>query len=1315
MHKKITPPHGRIFGLMAAASILAIGSLQAQIPIDNPVATHYGPGGYPLWTDNLRWDNVIDMSAYANGATNFERFENARDELHAQGGGVLYYPAGVYEFEMPDAGYGAGIGPKSRGLMLKSGVVIRGADLAPGADQAIIRESMDNAAPGFNNVTYSLAPQTVFRFQTQIRGTDPVTLNPNTAGEAPRDWNFIGMVPGTGEAHVGEVQDIGVVNVKLDGGFVFWGFHTPRSATLATGRWLQGWKSNWPQVFGDPPFEDSWAGRVPDGTHYMDAINGGLDWHTPIEAGSGRLIFGVYSINGAPWDDMTKLDQPFSATAESLLPADAFHSYRYTGRFTAHGTDIFIGNNVLARPTKNFVYRMLQRRWHAGPNAQYTVLFDYSNHIGVDVNKSNYGGRQNNETVVGADTGYHYPNVIVRDNWIFNRGNKGMDIAGQYLVLYNNHNQRLPIGGHGVPRALIPFEYITNPQYYIDNGLVLETGLGTAINLQGVSFDGWWWTETVNERDFMSRGYDIGGRNVWAHLNSAINPGSIGNDGEGVMAQRHNNIETFSWAFTNNRVEVRATEPGTPGKAGTWSGVYDMHAVGYLSWKDYAPTTGWILAAGNHNWILDTTIMPNLMPGGRTDAPVFRRDGVTPAVRYADYQPMHTDPVNPPINVTGFELPDQTGIVITWEDNSDNELGFRVERRMGGGPWQVIAYRPAQNLGAITNKTSPYTTSLSGAELNPPRWVDFTANANMGPEYRVVAFNLNDDDSTGVSLSWFADPDALKVSFPAFPEDEAFVTSGWSSAGITVATAIEDGDGSAVSYSWTQLSGPGTVAFSAPSASSTNMTFSTVGIYRVRVSVSDDSYSTSRNLTVFAGVPLSFISHPESQGILLNNPVTFSASVSGSEPVSYQWYKDGVAIPGADAAAYTIASVQLADAATYSVVASNPVSSVQSDGAVLTVNSAPIFLSQPQSRTAAVNTAVTLSVEVSANPSPTFQWYLDGNPVSGGSGPELVIDPVTLAAAGDYHVVVSNVHGTEQSATATLTVTATDRYLIAWNKEDYALDPAGNVWQSFNMHTGSGNSPPRIITDAPLVNRNGDGSLGFTFSQTSNVTGNNVGYRTGGDVTEALFTSPDSSGRAIPAWFDASEASQRALFAFTTGSYFEYTIGGFDPEDKVTFEFVLRRDGGGNRPITLVQNPGAGEVVLLNQVSHNTEPFYPKTAMLTGATSYTFRLTNNNAGTWGGAMNAMSFEVEYAPRLSAEPEAPVVGVVLAPGAGGLGQLDFPTQVGMTYQLQISEDMSTWDDVPGALIIGDGSTQSFTDLLMPDSTSPELFYRLKVQN
>lgn len=107
---------------LAVALSFATAVCHAAAPTDNAVATYYdGPDGYPAWTDAVRWDHVIDMKVYAKGKTEFEKFENARDELAARGGGVLYYPAGTYDFSA-----GPFDGPNGRGLMLRSGVVIRG-------------------------------------------------------------------------------------------------------------------------------------------------------------------------------------------------------------------------------------------------------------------------------------------------------------------------------------------------------------------------------------------------------------------------------------------------------------------------------------------------------------------------------------------------------------------------------------------------------------------------------------------------------------------------------------------------------------------------------------------------------------------------------------------------------------------------------------------------------------------------------------------------------------------------------------------------------------------------------------------------------------------------------------------------------------------------------------------------------------------------------------------------------------------------------------------------------------------------------------
>ena len=100
---------------------VTLSTSAAEPPTDNPVATFYsGDEGYPAWTNRIRWENVIDMSRYDRGKNDFQRFENARDELAAQGG-VLYYPKGTYDFT--DAPMD---GPNGRGLMLPAGVVLRG-------------------------------------------------------------------------------------------------------------------------------------------------------------------------------------------------------------------------------------------------------------------------------------------------------------------------------------------------------------------------------------------------------------------------------------------------------------------------------------------------------------------------------------------------------------------------------------------------------------------------------------------------------------------------------------------------------------------------------------------------------------------------------------------------------------------------------------------------------------------------------------------------------------------------------------------------------------------------------------------------------------------------------------------------------------------------------------------------------------------------------------------------------------------------------------------------------------------------------------
>ena len=84
-------------------------------------------------------------------------------------------------------------------------------------------------------------------------------------------------------------------------------------------------------------------------------------------------------------------------------------------------------------------------------------------------------------------------------------------------------------------------------------------------------------SHTACLRLHMNRGFDIGepqfasGRN----RNSLVNSGSIGNDGEGVMAQEHNRVGVYSCAFSHNMHGRADKGPGTFGETG-WHGSWNM-------------------------------------------------------------------------------------------------------------------------------------------------------------------------------------------------------------------------------------------------------------------------------------------------------------------------------------------------------------------------------------------------------------------------------------------------------------------------------------------------------------------------------------------------------------------------------------------------------------------------------------------------------------------------------------------------------------------------------------------------------------------
>jgi len=82
---------------------------------------------------------------------------------------------------------------------------------------------------------------------------------------------------------------------------------------------------------------------------------------------------------------------------------------------------------------------------------------------------------------------------------------------------------------------------------------------------------------------------------------------------------------------------------------------------------------------------------------------------------------------------------------------------------------------------------------------------------------------------------------------------------------------------------------------------------------------------------------LRIVLHPESQTIPDGGNLTLRTVAEGAVPISYRWFKDGVALPGGTNATFTILGAGPADAGSYFMVASNSSNTATSQVAVVTV------------------------------------------------------------------------------------------------------------------------------------------------------------------------------------------------------------------------------------------------------------------------------------------------------------------------------------------------------------------------------------------
>ncbi len=207
----------------------------------------------------------------------------------------------------------------------------------------------------------------------------------------------------------------------------------------------------------------------------------------------------------------------------------------------------------------------------------------------------------------------------------------------------------------------------------------------------------------------------------------------------------------------------------------------------------------------------------------------------------------------------------------------------------------------------------------------------------------------------------------------------------------------------------------------------------------VRDSNAPQGQVTSSTATLSVFDHLSILAHPQGGSFVPGDTATLIVAVSGGMPaLSYEWQKDGAPLPAGtqpNGPVLTLANLAPGDAGAYGVVVRDQGGeSVSSNAAAVAVTTAqPLQITAaPASAQAAVGQSHTFTVETAGGTGTlSYQWKfepLDGGKAVhnvGGNTSSLEVAPVTLAAAGDYWVEVSDDLTTVSSDRATLEVTPT--------------------------------------------------------------------------------------------------------------------------------------------------------------------------------------------------------------------------------------------------------------------------------------------------
>jgi hypothetical protein len=206
-----------------------------------------------------------------------------------------------------------------------------------------------------------------------------------------------------------------------------------------------------------------------------------------------------------------------------------------------------------------------------------------------------------------------------------------------------------------------------------------------------------------------------------------------------------------------------------------------------------------------------------------------------------------------------------------------------------------------------------------------------------------------------------------------------------------------------------------------------NVTGADAGDYVVKaVLVLDPNAMSEATATVIIATPPSITGQPGDATICEGQNGTLTVAASATGAITYQWYKDGVAIQGETNADLVIASMTAAREGAYACVVATACGSLTSDTADVTMKPATVIVTNVvTTHDLNINSTLTLTVDATGSGTVQYQWFKDGTELTGEVAPTYTRLITSADDAGKYWCRIQAECGELTSDTATVTVDAT--------------------------------------------------------------------------------------------------------------------------------------------------------------------------------------------------------------------------------------------------------------------------------------------------